>query len=369
MDSIYLHVPFCSSICYYCAFSRIKMQKNIQKEWLQAVLKESKETLSRMNASSGFLSTLYFGGGTPTCLDCEDFDALCAPFLEKIGPETEFSVECNPEHSDERRCADLVKNKVNRVSLGVQSFQNELLAKIGRHHTRQDIVQAVSLLKRAGIENISIDLIFALPGQSLQDVLEDLETFFALDIDHLSIYSLQIEDNSIFGKQHLQPADEDLEAQMYEAIVKTMQEHGYEHYEISSFARNQKYSKHNLAYWQDKDYAGIGYGACGREAGSRYGHCASLKTYIEHPLETIIDESSKDDAPFEAIMMALRTSFGLDIQAWNKKYGLDFLYEYKDVLDKYLENGLVIQEEHLRADEAGMEILNTILVDFMLQNC
>jgi oxygen-independent coproporphyrinogen-3 oxidase len=249
--------------------------------------------------------------------------------------------------------------------LGVQSFQNELLNKIGRHHARQDIFQAVSLLKKAGIQNISIDLIFALPGQSLQNVLEDLDDFFALGIDHLSIYSLQIEENSVFGKQHLQPADEDLEAQMYETIVKVMKEHGYEHYEISSFARNHKYSKHNLAYWQDKTYAGIGYGACGRENGVRYDHVSSLKGYIANPLKKIIDESSKEDAPFEAIMMALRTRFGLDLKAWNQKYGLDFVEEYKDVLSKYLQNGLIIENDCLKADEAGMEILNTILVDFM----
>ena len=206
---------------------------------------------------------------------------------------------------------------------------------------------------------------YALPEQSLEDIKKDLEIFLDLDIKHLSIYSLQIEENSIFGRQNLKPVDEDIEADMYELICKTMEKAGYLHYEISSFCKPGYHSKHNLAYWQDEDFIGLGCGASGKENNVRYDNTRSLKTYIESGANPYIYEETQKDKAFNAIMMALRTTFGLDIQKWNQHYDQDFIKKYQDILDKYhdvlkLENGI------LYPSREAMEILNTILVDFLL---
>ena len=201
----------------------------------------------------------------------------------------------------------------------------------------------------------------------IPDYLREYEQvlFLDLDIKHLSIYSLQIEENSIFGRQNLKPVDEDIEADMYELICRTMEKAGYLHYEISSFCKPGYHSKHNLAYWQDEDFIGLGCGASGKENNVRYDNTRSLKTYIESGANPYIYEETQKDKAFNAIMMALRTTFGLDIQKWNQRFDQDFIKKYQSILDKYhdvlkLENGI------LYPSREAMEILNTILVDFLL---
>ena len=178
------------------------------------------------------VDTLYFGGGTPSSLTCEQFKKIASLF----NVSKEFTVECNPESLDLEKFS-FIKIRVNRISLGVQTFNDRLLKVINRKHRKEDIFQVIQLLKENGINNISIDLMYALPEQSLEDIKKDLEIFLDLDIKHLSIYSLQIEENSIFGRQNLKPVDEDIEADMYELICRTMEKAGYLHYEISSFCK------------------------------------------------------------------------------------------------------------------------------------
>lgn len=307
------------------------------------------------------VDTLYFGGGTPSSLACDQFEKIASSFNVR----KEFTVECNPESLDLEKIQLYKKLGVNRISLGVQTFNDRLLEIINRKHRKEDIFQVIRLLKENGINNISIDLMYALPEQSLEDIKKDLEIFLDLDIKHLSIYSLQIEENSIFGRQNLKPVDEDIEADMYELICKTMEKAGYLHYEISSFCKPGYHSKHNLAYWQDEDFIGLGCGASGKENNVRYDNTCSLKTYIESGANPYIYEETQKDKAFNAIMMALRTTFGLDVQKWNQRYDQDFIKKYQSILDKYhdvlkLENGI------LYPSREAMEILNTILVDFLL---
>ena len=251
---------------------------------------------------------------------------------------------------------------VNRISLGVQTFSNTKLQAIGRTHSIKQVTDAISYFKKAGIHNISIDLIYALPNQTLEEVKEDLVHTFALDVKHLSIYSLQIEENSVFGKWHILPCDEDLEADMYETIVSACVEHGFEHYEISSFAKEKAYSLHNLHYWSDQDFYGIGCGASGKENGLLYENTKDMQIYLkEGPNPVYLEE----DNAFDAIMMALRTSFGLNVDQWQKKYQKDFHTSYQNVLRKYIPEYLVYEKPYLKPTPKGMEILNTILVDFL----
>lgn len=355
MKAVYLHVPFCDSICAYCDFCRIITNEDTKRKWMTQIIKEIKQK------NIYEVDTLYFGGGTPSSLACDQFEKIASSFNVR----KEFTVECNPESLDLEKIQLYKKLGVNRISLGVQTFNDRLLEIINRKHRKEDIFQVIRLLKENGINNISIDLMYALPEQSLEDIKKDLEIFLDLDIKHLSIYSLQIEENSIFGRQNLKPVDEDIEADMYELICKTMEKAGYLHYEISSFCKPGYHSKHNLAYWQDEDFIGLGCGASGKENNVRYDNTCSLKTYIESGANPYIYEETQKDKAFNAIMMALRTTFGLDVQKWNQRYDQDFIKKYQSILDKYhdvlkLENGI------LYPSREAMEILNTILVDFLL---
>lgn len=355
MKAVYLHVPFCDSICAYCDFCRIITNEDTKRKWMTQIIKEIKQK------NIYEVDTLYFGGGTPSSLACDQFEKIASSFNVR----KEFTVECNPESLDLEKIQLYKKLGVNRISLGVQTFNDRLLEIINRKHRKEDIFQVIRLLKENGINNISIDLMYALPEQSLEDIKKDLEIFLDLDIKHLSIYSLQIEENSIFGRQNLKPVDEDIEADMYELICRTMEKAGYLHYEISSFCKPGYHSKHNLAYWQDEDFIGLGCGASGKENNVRYDNTRSLKTYIESGANPYIYEETQKDKAFNAIMMALRTTFGLDIQKWNQRYDQDFIKKYQSILDKYhdvlkLENGI------LYPSREAMEILNTILVDFLL---
>lgn len=340
--SAYVHVPFCRHVCSYCAFYRSVKQD--RSGWLQRLVAQIGERQVTE------LETLYFGGGTPSLLDDAEFGAIRAQFPADIA---EFTVEANPEDVTPEKAAFWKSQGVNRVSMGVQTFDDRRLQQIGRHHTGKDARQAVQMLRQAGITNLSLDLIYGLPGQDLADVQRDVETFLALDVHHLSIYSLQIEPASVFGRQGIEPCDEDLEADMYEWIVARLKKAGYDHYEISSFARDSRYSRHNLAYWQDRDFYGFSPGASGREGGERYVICPD---WTKVPEET--------DGPFEAVMMGLRTRFGVDLARFKERYGFDPCQRYKAVIEAWQPH-FHREKGRLFLDEGGREILNTILVDMM----
>lgn len=329
-------------------------------KWLDAIEKEIESRRGAIQEYGG-LETLYIGGGTPSLLEADQFQRLVGPLLPYLQKDAEFSVECNPESLDRRKIQMYKRMGVNRISLGVQSFHEQIVHSIGRKHTTQQVFQVLAWLKEAGIVNISIDLMYALPNQSMEQIQEDLNLFFKCDLPHLSIYSLILEENSIMAKKGIRSIDEDIEADQYEMIVEQLKNHGYTHYEISSFARDEMYSQHNLAYWKDKDFIGIGCGAYGREKGKRYRHTDSIYTYIDNCLTLYQEES---DPAFEALMMALRTCFGLDLAAYRHKYGIDLETAAASILKQFPED-LLIKDGCLIATEKGREKLNTILIEFL----
>ncbi|WP_295567329.1 radical SAM family heme chaperone HemW [uncultured Holdemanella sp.] len=356
VPSCYVHIPFCDSICSYCDFVRIQKNEKFFSAWKDTLIKEIQEY------KICDLHTLYFGGGTPSLLDVYDFKQIRNCFPSSID---EFTVECNPESLNDEKLKAYEDLGVNRISLGVQSFKDEILQVCNRRHTALQAISVIEKIKKSSIQTFSIDLIFGFPNQTMEDVKNDISMFLSLDIPHLSIYSLQIEENSVFGKKGIKPIDSDLEADMFEYITKTLEAAGYIHYEISSFCKPGHHSRHNLAYWQDQDFYGIGCGASGRLNGIRYDNTSSLKEYCSFgPCPTYISETLEERS-MDAIMMALRTRFGLNISSWNARYQLDFKTKYANVLNtyrSYFEYG----DDRIYLNDAGLEILNTILVDFMM---
>ncbi|MGM9885868.1 MAG: radical SAM family heme chaperone HemW, partial [Lactococcus sp.] len=242
----YIHIPFCSHICYYCDFAKVFLEGQPVDDYLDALIEEFRS----YHITS--LKTLYIGGGTPSVLEPEQMKKLLSALTENLDLSvlSEFTVEANPGDLSEEMVEVLANSPVNRVSLGVQTFNNKLLKKIGRVHTEAQVYESIEKLRANGFDNITIDLIYALPGQTMEMVIEDLDKLLALNLPHVALYSLILEDHTIFMNRQrrgiLRLPNEDKNADMYEYIIKRLTENGYEHYEVSNFGKPGYESQHNL---------------------------------------------------------------------------------------------------------------------------
>ena len=354
--SLYIHIPFCEHICKYCDFTKLFYFSRFEKPYLEAL---KKEICSKVENK---IFTLYFGGGTPTSLSDEGFEdilSFAAKYLEK---DYEFTVEANVENLTESKLDIMKRCGVNRLSIGVQSTCNKLLKEIGRHHTFEDAQKVVKLAKSKDFSNINIDLIYGFKNESLDDLKKDLEEFIKLDIDHISIYSLIVEQGSMFFAQKYPTQNEEESRKYYEYIVSFLRKHGYERYEISNFARNKKYSRHNLTYWHNQEYYGCGLGASGYENGVRYENKKSLPEYLKG---NYISSSEKVDAKTLEeyyLITNLRLEQGFNKAEYEKIFGAKFEEKYADkivnfALDKFFD----FANDRVRLNDEGL-----IMMDFVL---
>lgn len=359
--SLYLHVPFCKSICAYCDFCHTVYNKDNANKWLDALKKEIQSKDINLN-----LKTIYIGGGTPSSLDDELLDSVLSLLDSYSSNVLEYTVEVNPETVTQEKVSILKKHGVNRISMGLQSSNINLLKLMNRHHTLEDVRNAMFLFESQGITNISLDLMYSLPTQTIYDWKKSLEDCVSLMPKHISIYSLTIEENSVFGKKGYESLDEDIEADMYVYAISYLESKGYKQYEISNFCLESYESKHNLAYWKYDDFYGISTGASGKENDIRYDNVSNLKRYLGSPLEREEINLTKEDLIFENIMMSLRLKNGFDIEEFNKKYSIDVLEMYTKPIQSNIQKGtLEIKNGYLRCTSNGYPILNTILVDFL----
>ncbi len=358
---LYLHVPFCRSVCGYCDFCHTVYREEAADRWLAAVEKEITEKKIRKD-----LLTVYIGGGTPTALNDGQLDRL----LTLIDPYSqsciEYTAEINPETLTDEKAVILRRHGVNRASVGMQTGDEHLLRLLGRRHTMADTVRPVEILRNHGIDNISLDLMYSLPQQTMDTFCSSLEEAVRLNPSHLSLYSLTIEENTVFHRKGYEHLDDDTEADMYEAAVRILAEHGYHQYETANFCLPQKESVHNSAYWNYLDFYGISCGASGKENHRRYDHTRSLRQYIEDPSAVEYTDLSPDDEKFEMIMMGLRLKRGMDLNLYKERFGEPAEARFGRALTKMKEQKML--EEHdgyLRATDRGFEILNEILVEFL----
>ena len=360
-DALYLHVPFCASICAYCDFCHQIYREDVAEKWLQALQKEMQA--KKINLS---LDTVYIGGGTPTCLNENQLERLLSLLDPYVSHVSEYTVEINPETLTQKKTEILRKHGINRVSIGFQSSDPGLLKLMGRHHDLDMIAHCMQECRGAGMDNISLDLMYSLPGQTMEMLQQSVEDALSLDPSHLSLYSLTIEPNSVFGRKGYRHLDEDTEADMYEWIEGRLEKAGYHQYEISNFAKDGKQSRHNKKYWLYEDFYGISCGASGKEGNRRYDNTRSLKKYLEDPLlhEDIL--LSEKDMMFESVMMGLRLKDGFPPDHFEKAFGKTFMQVYNTKAEALIRKGLLeVNEKTIRATEEGYEILNSVLVDLM----
>lgn len=358
VKSAYIHIPFCKSKCHYCSFVSfpvLERKGQYIHKLQQQILKEYKGEL---------LDTLYFGGGTPSLLTSGQINEFIKLF--NLNDNAEVTLELNPETVDAEYFQNLSKTRVNRLSIGSQSFDDKILKKIGRRHKSADVFRVVEEARAAGFENISLDFIYGLPEQSLESFVSDLKTAVSLGVEHISLYGLKIEDGCFFARQRPQNlADDDLQAQMYLAAIDFLTENGFEHYEISNFCRDGKFSRHNVNYWKNQEYYGLGLAAHGYVDGVRYSNQANLDLYCSHPDgKDFQQELSPSEILEEEIFLGLRLTQGINVHQINEKFGIDFEKKYANILRKYsgyLEN----KNGMCRFTKEGFLISNYILADFI----
>ncbi len=354
---LYLHVPFCKSICAYCDFCHYLYKEDQVSKWLDAL----KEEMASYKIASA-LETIYLGGGTPSVLSLKETEKLLsmlAPFSKQL---KEYTFEANPESITFDKVRLYKDFGVDRISLGVQSLDDDLLKLTNRKHTAKDVFETVEIIKKAGIDNISIDIIYSLPTQTLSTFMDTLKKALSLDIKHISLYSLTIEEGTLFKAKGYKSLDEDLEADMYEKAKDYLEANGYKQYEIANFAKDGYESKHNIGYWEYDDFYGLSLGASGKIGHRRYDNTRNFNDYLNGNYIFKYYDLTLEDEMFENIMMSFRMKRGLDLKRFKDRYKKDFFSVYKDAYDKHI-NDLIVKDNYIRVK--NLEILNAILVDFL----
>ena len=359
LDALYIHIPFCSSICLYCDFTKLLYQDGWAFAYLEALLEE----LDLKYKNKKF-STIYIGGGTPNCLPLPLLERLLKAIQPHLRKKYEFTIECNPEFVSEALVKLLKKYGVNRVSMGLESADPALLKAMGRHHDFKKAQEAVYLLKKAGIINISIDIIYALPGETMEIIKRDLEAVLSLDVPHISAYSYIQEKNSIWTRQGIEEAPSDEQGAYYEAVEKALLNAGYDHYEISSYARKGYQSKHNKAYWKDRYYGALGLGASGYEGDIRYKNTLSLPKYLKGEYFGEEETVTKEDDIHYFLMTNLRLKEGFSLKTFTNRFGFDIVKEKREIIEKECRLGLLeLTKARLKPTYLGMKLLDSILLE------
>ena len=358
--SVYIHIPFCDSICSYCDFC--KFLKN--EKWIYNYL-ESLDNEIKQNYKEELINTLYIGGGTPSCLDIKQLNKLFE--ILKIfnkAEKIEFTFECNIENITEDKLKLLYDNGVNRLSIGIQTFNEKYLKYLNRNHNKNIIKEKIILAKQIGFTNINIDLIYALPNQTIEDLKEDLDEFLKLDITHISTYSLIIEPHTKLYINNETNIDEDLDYEMYNSIIETLESNRYKHYEISNFSKEGYESKHNLTYWNNNEYYGFGVGASGYIDGVRYDNTRSINEYFKGNYILNSNKLDVKETIENEFILGLRKINGINKENFYNKYNINI--KNIDKVKKLLsENKLLEDKKNIYINPKYTYVSNDILVEFI----
>ncbi|MFC4771307.1 radical SAM family heme chaperone HemW [Enterococcus hermanniensis] len=373
--SAYIHIPFCEHICYYCDFNKVFLEGQPVDEYIEALLKEARLSLDQHPIKK--METVYVGGGTPTSLNAKQLDRLLSGLRELLPyKDGEFTVEANPGDLSGDKL-DVMKNYgVNRLSMGVQTFDDRLLKKIGRKHTAQDVYDTIQLLEDKNFENVTIDLIYALPGQSLASFRDTVQRALELDLPHYALYSLILENQTMFmnwvrrGKMKL--PEQELEAQMYAETIEAMEKAGRMQYEISNFAKPGFESQHNLVYWNNQNYFGLGAGASGYLANKRYKNRGPIQHYLKalnNGELPILEEErlTQKEQIEEEMFLGLRKILGVEKKVFETRFDQTITSIYGDVIEDLKQQNLVTESDtSIRLTKQGLFRGNDVFEQFLL---
>ena len=370
---LYVHVPFCAAICNYCNFNRGLFDPALKTRYVDALVRE----IDREGQPNQAADTIYFGGGTPSLLDPPEIARIieaCAGAFD-VARDREVTIEANPESVDETRLGGYRDAGVNRISFGVQSLRDEELRRLSRLHDARRARAAVAEARAAGIDNVSVDLMAWLPGQTVSHWLESVGGAVALAPDHLSMYLLELYPNAplkdeMARAQWSQAPDDDAAA-MYLAGMERLEDAGYEQYEISNLARPDRRSRHNMKYWTDGEWIGFGCGAHSTRAGVRYKNVAATEDYVRRldrnePTAVEIRRMTRDERLSEALFTGLRLNDGVDLDEMQDRYGVDAWVRFGADLRPFIDAGCLLHEgRKLRLTRQGMLLANSVMAVFV----
>ena len=361
ISSLYIHIPFCESICDYCDFTKLQYFRIFAVPYLKQLKKELEETVVDKD-----IKTIYVGGGTPTSLE----DDLFLQLLKIIEPYSlnvkEYTFECNPESLSIEKIKMMKRFGVNRISIGVESTNEKILHSINRHHSFSDVIEASENLRDNGITNINFDLILGLPNVSEKMLEQDIKNILSLNPEHISCYSLTVNEHTVFYLNKIDPPSEEYAYEAYKMINEILNKNGYVHYEVSNWAKPGKESAHNFAYWKNEQYYGIGLGASGYIGNIRYKNTTNLDKYLKGINNKEVEIVGQNDLEEYQIMLNLRTNLGLSLTQFNKLFNKDLYIEKKEIIDSYIKDGyLFLDKDRLIATFEGMMILDKITLDLI----
>lgn len=370
---VYVHIPFCKKKCDYCDFISYCNKDNLIEDYVQAV----KAEIQSQNIKPE-ITTIYIGGGTPSYIDSKYIIEILEKIKEKnVSSNAEITIEVNPGTVTKEKLEDYIKSGINRISIGLQTTNDELLKQIGRIHNFTQFLETYKLAKKVGFKNINVDLMLGLPNQRIKDLKESLEQIIKLKPKHISVYSLIVEDGTPIAnkieKGEMQLPDEELERNMYWFVKNTLELNGFIHYEISNFAKKGYESKHNLNCWNQKEYIGIGASAHSYRDITRYSNTENIEEYIENVnngnfnRNKIIHEVQKeDDAKKEFMLLGLRKIKGVDINQFKNKFGDNPIYLFRNELKKLTdERLLMIDNNNIRLTNKGLDLANLVWEEFI----
>ena len=370
---IYVHIPFCKKKCDYCDFISYCDKGMLISDYIESVIKE----IEIQNIQSK-ITTVYIGGGTPSYIDSKYIIKILEKIKEKnISEDAEITIEVNPGTVTEKKLKDYINCGINRLSIGLQSTKDEILKEIGRIHEYADFLNTYNMAKKIGFNNMNVDLMIGLPNQKIIDIKESLEKILELNPNHISVYSLILEEGTpLFKKVEdgvLKIPDEELERNMYWYVKNTLELNGYKHYEISNYAKEGYESKHNLNCWNQKEYIGIGCAAHSYKNITRYSNTENIEEYINNIHKKCFEKNriihevqTEEDARKEFMLLGLRKIDGVKINEFKNKFGDNPIYLYRNQLDKLSkENLIIVDNDNIRLSNRGIDLANLVWEEFI----
>ncbi len=370
---IYVHIPFCKKKCDYCDFISFSNKNSKMQEYIEAVLKEIE--LQKIKKQ---ITTIYIGGGTPSYIDSKYIkEILCEICKKNVADNAEITIEVNPGTVTLEKLKDYKMTGINRLSIGLQTTNDELLKQIGRIHNVEQFLETYKMAREVGFKNINVDLMLGLPNQRIKDLKDSLEKIIQLQPEHISVYSLIVEEGTPIANKiesgELELPEEELERNMYWYVKNTLELNGYKHYEISNFTKKGFESKHNMNCWNQEEYVGIGIAAHSYRDITRYSNTENMSEYIKNvrsnKLERnrIIHEIQKeDDTKKEYMLLGLRKIDGISIKKFKEKFGDNPIYLYRNELKKLSDENLInIDEDNIRLTNKGIDLANLVWEEFV----
>lgn len=354
MKSVYIHIPFCSNICSYCDFPKIYYHKKWINDYLEALSKEI-----NLRYKGELIETIYIGGGTPSCLEKEELEKLFLIIKKIKSNYLEFTIECNLDNLTKEKIDLFKKNNINRISIGIESFDKNNLKFLNR---KLDNLDLIPYIKKIGIDNINVDLIYALPTESKKTLISDIDELLKLDVPHISTYSLIIEPHTMIYNEKKENINDFLDLEMYNIICSKLK--AYNHYEISNFSKKGYESKHNLTYWNNEHYYGFGMGASGYIDNIRYTNTKSINEYIKGNYTLEVEKLDIKETMENEMILGLRKLEGVNISNFKKKYNKEIKEVFK--IDKLIEEGkLLIENDYIKINPKYLYVSNEILINFI----